>query len=692
MSLINAIHGGVTHNSIRIAAAVTSSAPVRIAIDADPALTAPLYVGPFTPDASGYVVAEVAGLDSGARYHWAVEHDGVLDAQFPGTFLTVPGAPGEQIDFTFWASTCAGLNPETPGVGDVLAANRLTNHRVFELLAQRAVAEGWLFGIHGGDVSYYDLGSGNHGIIGGGSLANYRRMFNDVLAQPLQHLLYRSCPVVILPDDHCRGPNDHNRTYAGGANYEAVYRQRIPSYALEESSGAVYHSWQVGRVLFIGADTRNARDPNSDPQTPAKTMLGAAQRAWMDALLSTTDAELLCWVMPSQWLGTATDGWASFTDERDQLVKLFAAPGGDPTRNWLPRMFGVSGDSHTNGIASAAGQPFGNFPWFQFAALDSSFAEPLPWFNVGASAGRGQYGVIGIRDHGHTIAVTATGYQMETPVMEHTFNVYVGGATAVALDYGAGHISEPFEPVDDDQSTRNDVTASRSGGNSVQVEQTDGPLNVADPPAGVGRYDTSTTVNVAADQQLGSQAAWRVHLGTVDEARYPTVRVDLAANPDLIPDMAALDVGDALTIDNPPPNLPPGRIEQLAQGFTESIGVVGLDVTANCSPASPWRTGTYDTDRYDTAGTETTTAVDAVQTEIVLKTVKGPRWIQTGEPVADFPFNIIIGGEVMTVASIVDEPGDGLQRFTVTRSVNGIAKPHPVGASAALANPAVYAL
>lgn len=688
MAVINVMEGGLTDTGVTIAVAVDSSADVRVAVDTDDALPSPTFFGPVTPDADGYAIVPVTGLTAGTRYYWAAEHDSVIDTAFPGTFATLGAAAGERLDFAFWMATCAGQTPEFPGVGAVLDANRISNHEVFDTIRERALAEGWSFGIHGGDLTYYDLGSGT---VGTGTVAEYQRMFDDVLLQPRQHELYRSLPVELFPDDHCRGPNNHDRTYANGANYESVFRQRVPSYALEESSGAVYRSWQVGRVLFIGADCRSARDPNSDPDTATKTMLGTAQKAWMDTVLSTSTAELLCWVMPSQWLGTTDDGFPAFTHERAELVELFAAPGGDPTKSWLPRMFGVSGDNHTIGIATAAGQPFGNFPWFQFAPLDSGSGSVRPWFNAGGSSGRGQYGVVSIRDYGHTIAVTGTGYRGTTPTVEHTFYAYLE-STAVALDYAAGHIAAPFEPVEDDQATRNDVTAGRTGGNTARVEETDGPLNVADPPAGVGRYDTSVTVNVASDGQLESQAGWRVHLGTVDEPRYPSVRVDLAAHPELIEGMAALDVGDALTIDNPPGWLPVGRIEQLAQGFTETIGLYRLDITANCSPAAPWRTGEYDTDRYDTAGTvrpDSAGPIDETQTAVTLQTVLGPLWTTDA---AEFPFDIVIGGERMTVTDIGADTGGGAQLFTVVRSVNGIVKTHPAGSAASLADPAVYAL
>jgi hypothetical protein len=60
--------------------------------------------------------------------------------------------------------------------------------------------------------------------------------------------------------------------------------------------------------------------------------------------------------------------------------------------------------------------------------------------------------------------------------------------------------------VDDDQATRNDITAVRKNGSSYRLVATSGPLSVQAPPLGVGRYDDSVTVNVQTDDQLQDQA------------------------------------------------------------------------------------------------------------------------------------------------------------------------------------------
>jgi len=238
---------------------------------------------------------------------------------------------------------------------------------------------------------------------------------------------------------------------------------------------------------------------------------------------------------------------------------------------------------------------------------------------------------------------------------------------ALTLRYGQGReVMPPLEPVDDDLATRNDIVVSRPGGSSARAVLETGPLSTAPPPAGVGRYDESVTVNIADDAQLPDQAGWRLHLGTVDEARYPTVRVDLARAPHLIPDVLALHLRDRLSITGTPPQWAPGPIEQLAQGWTETIGVRDWRMELACAPASPWQVAVTDDavlGRVDTDGAVVAAAVTASATTLDVHTTSGPLW--TTDP-AEMPVDLRVGGEVVTVSAIASKVTDSF-----TRSVSG---------------------
>lgn len=167
---------------------------------------------------------------------------------------------------------------------------------------------------------------------------------------------------------------------------------------------------------------------------------------------------------------------------------------------------------------------------------------------------------------------------------------------ALALDYsGAGEVAPNLEPTDDDQHVRNDVTIRRKGGSSARVVDSTSRLGTQDPPDGVGVYDTEDEINVGPDDVLVHHAGWRVRVGTWDESRYPAVPIKMAAlakngKTTLMADVAALDVGDRITITNPPSWLPPDTIDLQARGFVEEfIHPIGWDITIVCVPHGPYR-------------------------------------------------------------------------------------------------------
>lgn len=237
---------------------------------------------------------------------------------------------------------------------------------------------------------------------------------------------------------------------------------------------------------------------------------------------------------------------------------------------------------------------------------------------------------------------------------------------ALVLDYTApGEVGPPLEPVEDDQKTRNDVTVTRQGGSSGRAVLEEGPLSIQAPPDGVGLYDESVTLNLADDFQPPRIAGWRLHLGTWDEARYPTVRLMLHAAPHLIPYVLALQVGDRIQILNPPAWLPPGPIDLIVQGYSMVIDQYAWDVALNCTTAGPWTVGIVGDaalGKADTAGSELTAAVSSSATALVVLATQGQTW--TRDP-AEVPWDAAIGGETVTATAVSGAAEDD---FSVTAS------------------------
>lgn len=260
----------------------------------------------------------------------------------------------------------------------------------------------------------------------------------------------------------------------------------------------------------------------------------------------------------------------------------------------------------------------------------------------------------------------------------------------LALNYRGDEISDSLDPTDDDQQILNDFTASRDGGSSYRVVQATGPLSVLPPPNGVGVYDDSKTLNVASDDDLPDQASWRVHVGTVDEARYPQIGVSFVS-PGFLGDAAlneaalTLEVGDRVTVANPPPWLPPDSISQLAQGMTETFENFQHSLPLNCSPESPYHVLVLDDQVFgwlDTDGSSLHTGVNATAATLSVDVTAGPLW--TTNP-SDLPFDIVMGGEVLTVTAISGTSSP--QTFTVTRSVNGVVKSQTANTAINVAHP-----
>lgn len=263
-------------------------------------------------------------------------------------------------------------------------------------------------------------------------------------------------------------------------------------------------------------------------------------------------------------------------------------------------------------------------------------------------------------------------------------------AAALSLSYAAGNLAAPLNPVDDDQTIRNDITLERTGGSSARAVQQGGPLSILPPPDGVGLYDESVTLNAATDARLGDLASWRLGLGTVDEARYPKIELLVTHsswNAAKLSAGLALDIGDRVVIDDLPPELPPDPVSQIVVGLSETFDEYSHAITVNCVPESPYQVAVWNESRYDTAGSELAAGVDAAATSLSVATTLGPVWTQDA---ADLPLDIMCGGERMTVTAISGSSSP--QTFTVTRSTNQISKAHPAGTSLSLADPKRWAL
>ncbi|MGC5398087.1 hypothetical protein ACPXCP_20425 [Streptomyces sp. DT20] len=238
-------------------------------------------------------------------------------------------------------------------------------------------------------------------------------------------------------------------------------------------------------------------------------------------------------------------------------------------------------------------------------------------------------------------------------------------APRLVLDYAAGHLAPPLEPVEDDQAVRNDVTVTRVGGGAGRSVVESGPLSTLPPElGGVGIYDESLDLNLATDEQAEPMAAWLAHLGTWDEPRFPSIRVQLHRHPELIRSVLGLRIGDLVRITNLPAWVGAPTVDIHVMQIQHDPRPRAWDVTLVGTPAGPYRVGVIsDVARVDTSGSVLAAAATPTAAALSVTTTAGPVWVSD---LAEMPFDVRVGGEVVTVTDIVGMPAD---RFG--RSVTG---------------------
>lgn len=259
-------------------------------------------------------------------------------------------------------------------------------------------------------------------------------------------------------------------------------------------------------------------------------------------------------------------------------------------------------------------------------------------------------------------------------------------APVLALTYPAD-IAPPLRRVTDDTGVSNNITVTNPDKGSANAVLATGRMSILPPPNGIGQVRKTVAVNLLSDAGLATRADWELARRTVDRPRYPTVTIDLLANPGLITGVNALRPGDLITITG----LEPDVVKLHVLNIKQAGGAVERKATLTCVPAEVWGAGIYDaaTALYDSGTTTLAGAESTTDVALGLTTVHpADVWPTTG-----YPRDLMITGERVRVTAMTAAAGVGpyTQTATVTRSVNGVVKAHLAGEEVHLADPVRYA-
>lgn len=378
--------GAVTADGFRLTARLTGDAAVRLALAADSAFSQPVYTAlQQAQAASDWVIAfDVTGLQPATEYYYTLEVDGALNLAGAGRLRTFP-VGAASFKFAFSADAVTGSNAP-----------------VYDSLA----ALGPDFTLITGDLFYADIAANDPAL--------YRAAYYASLRQPRQANLRRAAPLIYIWDDHDYSTNNSDSTSPARPAARQSYQALTPHYPLAEGRGDVpiYQAFSVGRVRFILTDLRSERSPDSTPDGPAKSMLGARQKAWLqqELLAASGRYPLIVWVSSVPWIGPAETGgdyWGGFSTERAEIARFIE-------ENNIQGLVMLSGDAHMAALDDGRNNRYGPsgaalFPVLHAAPLQQNGSIKGGPYSHGAFAPAsqldGQFAWVEVQDSGEQVCL-----------------------------------------------------------------------------------------------------------------------------------------------------------------------------------------------------------------------------------------------------------------------------------------------
>jgi alkaline phosphatase D len=278
-------------------------------------------------------------------------------------------------------------------------------------------------------------GDNVYGDITSGAMTELREAYAAAAAIEGYAKVRATAPVLATWDDHDYGQNDGGADFAQKAAAKRLFLDfwQVPAEDPRRTREGIYHAQTFGpagmRVQVVLLDTRSFRSPlrsTSEPAMPgkgpylpdadpAKTMLGAAQWAWLRTQLL-QPAELRLIVSSVQVLADdhGWESWGNLPLERTKLFDLIAEAGAGG-------VILLSGDRHVGALYQRrAGVPYGLHE-ITASGINMSYAasrEPGP-LRLGAVYGAPNFGTVDIDWWAGEVRLSVRGMNGE-PVREVT--------------------------------------------------------------------------------------------------------------------------------------------------------------------------------------------------------------------------------------------------------------------------------
>jgi hypothetical protein len=291
-------------------------------------------------------VVTVTGLAPAAAYDYRLAVDCVVDPLSKGIvrILPAPASTG-RVRFAFGADLAS-----RPYTGFTNVAARNPDFMIF-----------------GGDNVYADAAPAPT------TTAEYLARYRNQWGEAFFRRFTARVPNLMMWDDH-EIANDWSSGQTGR------YLQARHAYDVYQGShnppprvaGNTYFALRAGPADVYVLDTRSFRSPNSATDDASKTMLGATQKADLEAWLSASTApvKFIVSTVPFNDFGsTNNDSWRGFTTERAELFRYIRD-------NRIGGVVLISGDQHWSGVFRNTSFPPYAFYEFMPTPLWAYFRPP----------------------------------------------------------------------------------------------------------------------------------------------------------------------------------------------------------------------------------------------------------------------------------------------------------------------------